>query len=298
MTDTKHRYVYSAVRVVPRPAAAEFANVAVIVGSETTGEWSLHQADDEARIRRFCGAEALTAAHDFLNHVGAEIDLAAFALEDDLPPRGERAAGVGEEWLRSLARSMMHVVQLSPPRPLLAADLSTAVQLAVSNLLVEPDVPRSRGMTKTRLVSDLRRSFAARGLASHLLVRPELTTNGRHPYEAVADMALIDERVLQLTQTWSFRSEDQRLVSRSTRAWAWSMRSLRESGAVLRLATGEWSVPPDVDLQVVCIPPDEGANRDVYQEALAIFEDIDAHHVELDVDTAAARAARLLDRSS
>ena len=124
------RYVYSVVRFVPDAARGEFVNLAVIAGSDETGEWKARRVQDISRAAAFAGADS----EPLIESVFEWLDLEMEHL------RGNTDQNAGEQYLTDFAeRCYRGYNQLTPPAPMLAADVDEALDWAFATKVVEPD---------------------------------------------------------------------------------------------------------------------------------------------------------------
>lgn len=299
------RHVYSTVRVVPNPATGEFANLAAIAGSDLTGEWTIRSIQNERRARVFCGHHALVAGHDFVSRIGMLIDLEAWNDDDfelQADTRTDDLEGhVSEAWLAQIAATNRHVVQLSPPHPILAESAEDALDVIFANMLPEP-LRRRRSLTKWALVSSMSTSFSAVGLQPKYDFERRVAFNASGPqrFHHTIDFAVADSHARQLVQAWSFQISEQSDLSRDVKAWGWTMRELREHGGEVSMHGRKVAVPADVPIEVVIAPPTDdagSAEQDRYGEALNVFDELEVSVTEHGQEAAIAdRAADLMGR--
>jgi hypothetical protein len=297
------RYVYSAVRVVPNPATGEFANMAAIAGSDETGEWSIRSLQNERRIRGFCGADALLAAHDFLTRLGMSVDLDERLLDEEGLVSFEDFAGrrdgplMRERWLQELADRNRHTVQLSNPAPVLASSAEDALDSIFEHLVVEPE-PRRKSLTKHRLLSNLNFQYLKAGLEAEqqFSYGAQLSSSGPKDYRHTIDYIVGEESAVQIVQAWSFQVAGQAMLSRDVKAWGWTMRELLEHGGNAITKTRRVPVPRDVEIEVVLAEPVADEPVDAYREALSVCADLSVPvHPHGDERSVAAEAVRLLN---
>lgn len=275
------RYVYSVVRFVPNPATGEFVNVGAIAGNEDTGDWSVRQAQNPKRARSFGPPESLNALFAFLTEVGRRIDLSD-ALETAAPE-------LSEDWLTDLHERHRNVIQLSPPAPLVADNAEDALDLVFSQL-IEPDfTPEQRSyLTKHRLMSTLRTSYRQAGIQPAMIRERTVLSTGR--LHTPIDFAVANGRAVQLAQTWSFQIQGHVEVAKEVKAWGYTIEALKVLGGVLDGASPV-RVEPDVDIEVLYARPLTDAQRQVFEEAQAVFADVGATAQELGGAVSISRAA-------
>jgi hypothetical protein len=296
---TQGRYLYSTVRVVPSPATGEFANIAVIAGSDESGQWSLRLLPDQGRARQFCGPDAISAAHDVLAQLGSMIDLHDWIVEGggeaDEDPDLVQADEVSERWLQDLYERSHRVVQFSPPAPVLADNVDAALDLVFPRVTVAPERRAHQRLTKWRLLSDLLRSYLSVGLkpSDFYHHRATLVAGGPKRFTYPIDFVVANGSAVQLVQTWSFQVSRQSDLARDVKAWGWTVKEFQDHGGAVTTPDRTLNVPSDVDIQVVVAPPESDQASAVYEEASGVFEELNVavreHGTEREVADLAAR---------
>lgn len=302
---SESRYMYTTMRVVPSVAAGEFVNLAVIAGSDDSGQWAIRLLSDEARARRFCGAEALAAGHDVIAHLGEQIDLHDLMVEGFEGTEGGRyyelASQVSERWLHDLHVAYQRGVQFSAPAPVLAETVDDALDLVFPRVTVQPEPKQRRSLTKWALLSALQKSYASAGLrsADHLLRGPTLIAQGSSQYTYAVDFAVANGHALQIVQTWSFEVAAQETVARDVKAWGWTVQELRQHGGIMELEGRRVEVPSEVEMQAVVAPPRTGQSTLGFDEASGVFRELQVAVSEYGAEAAVARrGAELLARAT
>jgi hypothetical protein len=297
---TLTRYVYSTVRVVPYPASGEFVNIAVIAGSDETGEWSLRTVPNESRVRQFCGPDALAAAHDALSHIGFMIDLQSWIISDQRDEDDRLRFGseeeVSEKWLLRLFERSQRVVQFSPPAPVLASTVDNAIDLVFPRVTVQPEKRTSTRLTKWRIMSDLGRGFLSAGLRPDDFLRNiNLTVSGQKTFTHPLDFVIVSGDAVELVQGWSFQLASRSTLARDVKAWGWTLRELKQHGGTVQAEKRSIDIPKDIPICVVVAPPADEASRPIYDEALGVFEELSADVKQHGQEPAvASKAAQLV----
>lgn len=286
------RCTYSVVRFVPDPARGEFINVGVVVGSEDSSEWQVRQIDNPVRARYVDEGGVLTAAWEFIDELGREIDDYEQSFDQLLEPE----VTVSEDWLWELHRRHRNIVQLSEPTPMAAESVESAVERIFDMMLVDP--VRSRSTFKRKLVASaaVRRAYRGLGLVpdENLFERPTLIAE---PHTERLDFAVANGEAVQLTQTWSFQVPDQETLAEQIKAWGWTVERLRDAGeASLRLPTGGTRfVGGEIDVEVVYVPPSVDGESPAMEGAWDVFDAVGAVPVPMSsAEDVAMRATRLL----
>jgi hypothetical protein len=285
------RYLYSVVRFVPDPARGEFVNVGAIAGSEDSSEWLLRQVENPVRARAVDDRKALEAVWAFLDRVGREMDEYEKAQESLFEPPVE----LSEEWLRRLYAEHRNVVQLSPPTPMVASTADEALDRVFEQMVLDPALRRHPFQKKHAALAAVRAAYRKHLVRKGVNLRERVALETAHHRERF-DFAVTNGRALQLTHTWSFQVPDQDQLAAQVKAWGWTVRDVQQGGGTVRLADGsQFEVHPDVDVEVVYVPPAPGQDAPAMRDALGVFEALKVAHTALeDADLVGARAHDLL----
>jgi hypothetical protein len=121
-------YHYSAIRYVPRPLAEEFVNIGVIAVSDDGEQLSVEFTSDWSRARALGGTE-----DDIL--MLRRLERAWRDEQQDAPLSRVHASGAGRAWLEGVYDQSANIVQLSPPRRALAADVDEVMDDLYESLI-------------------------------------------------------------------------------------------------------------------------------------------------------------------
>lgn len=302
------RYMYSVIRFVPDPTRGERTNLGLLVGSEESGEWSLELVPRRDRARKIDDQHILPNVVSELERLAGLIAQAADPTEYEADEQTV-ALDLTEQWLDELSEESGNVIQYSRPQPVLAGDLTGAIDKLWPLFIVEYEPAKRGSMTKHGVYSQVRQQMFAHRLArENVRMRATLRTAGSH---SPIDLAVHNGRAVHLTQCWSFQVQRTEQLLSDIKSWAWTVRDLRnhEDAHILRTDDGldeaeALSVAHDVPIAVVYVPPtNEGDQRTADQqrraleEALRAFddEDVDASAVTLDhAGSVAEQAAQSL----
>ncbi|MDQ6945670.1 MAG: DUF3037 domain-containing protein [Actinomycetota bacterium] len=285
------RFVYSIVRFVPDPARGEFVNVGAIVGSEESSEWQYRQIENPTRARALDERQTLDAVWSFLDRVGRQIDDFERAGETLFDPGVE----LSEAWMERLYVDHRNVVQLSRPTPMVAASADEAMDRIFDDLVVDPARRRHSFQKKHAALAAVRAAYRAHSVEKTKNLRERVSLQTDHHRERF-DFAVTNGKVVQLTHTWSFQVPDQEQLAEQVKAWGWTVRDVRRGGGQIGASTGEtWDVAPNVDIEVVYVPPVFEERAPSLRDALAVFTDVGAQFHPIDgADLVAVRAHELL----
>jgi Protein of unknown function (DUF3037) len=281
------RYVYSLVRFVPDPGRGEFINVGAIVGSEESSEWEVRQLENPVRARAIDERGTLEAAWGFLDRIGREVDLFEQSIEELFEP----ATIVSEDWLRELSTRQMHIVQVTAPTPLVAENISDAVEKVFGQLVLDPARPTYRFQKKHAALAAVRRAYRSHGFRLAENVFERVTVRTRH-HSQRTDFAVANGLAVQLTQTWSFQVPEQDALAEQIKAWGWTMREVQQEGGSLLLPSERnVRVPESVSIAAVFVPPERDYPAPAFEDAQAVVQELGAILVPLEQANEIAVAA-------
>ena len=125
------KFIYSVVRFVPDTFRGEFVNVAVIAGSEETGEWLVRRVGNTRHPQRLDPTTPITPVWAYLDGVVAVID----SLGDDA---GTSEFGeLNRDWLEAEHQRLGNIVQLTSPRAMVADSVEAAAASMFEQFVVD-----------------------------------------------------------------------------------------------------------------------------------------------------------------
>ena len=285
------KYLYSVIRFVPDPVRGEFVNIGALVGSEESSEWEVRQIENPIRARQMDDQKVLDAAWSFIDEVGRWIDQYHASLESLFNAQVE----LSESWMQQLYDEHRNIVQLSPPAPILAESTEEALERIFDLMVVDPSRRRFPYKKKHAALVAARRSYSrhnvrkGQGLHERVVLLAE-------PHRECLDFAVTNGRVAQLAHTWSFQVPDQDKLAEQVKAWGWTLHEVRVSGGVVKIGEqARLTVPKDVDIEVVYVPPMSERGSPAWQEARSVFAELGVTALTLeDANKLGERAHELL----
>lgn len=279
---------YSVIRFSPRPDRGELLNVGVVVVDPERQDARVSLVEDRHRFRVISNPGLVQSTFDYLSDWKT-------LVED-----GEGAISMmpADEWLRQRSDASHNLIELSAPAPILVADLDEAVSFLSKKFLPAPRQIAKRDVTRRRAISALREAYAYHGLVRgvNFVEKPLIRSKN---YSEVMDFAVRNGKAVQLAQTWNFKQRGIGTLLEGVKAWAWTVRDIRSTGATAKLEAESFSVPKDVDVEAVYIDPDTSEGADALAEALHAFRDVRAKAIRADhLAPTAQRAVRALEATS
>jgi DUF3037 family protein len=274
------RYVYSTLRFVPDPARGECVNVGILIGSELSEDKKLHLISNRRR------ATAIDAPGVFKNF---------WSYVEGFRNTFEREEGFSEAWLTEVWDSSNNIMQFSRPAPVDAISADEALEFLVGDLLIDaPLKPKRAAKTKSTALRQIRQVFRESGLGeeANFLERPVV----RGPnHSETFDFVVKNGNAVQLTQAWNFQKRDLKGLNEAIKAWAWTVKDIRDGGGRAKTDKFDIEVPKNIDVKAVYLPPTRPEAKEVFSEAQHAFSEIDAAAIKVDqVQEVADQAMRLL----
>ena len=283
------KYTYSAIRFVPDPIKGEFVNIAIVVGSDETGDWRIETIRNPARARK------LDDESKSLPMVIAELERVSARIEASAESDGETEFDVSSRWLFEMSQQSRGILQYSSPRTVVADGVDDAVGILWPRLVVDSEVTKRDALTKPKLMARFRSALRGRTVSrDHMKERVRLEASESR---AEVDFAFHNGVVKQLTQCWSFQHQDTEKVLTDIKSWAWTISRLRQRGGQVVASDRSYAVPRDVTLQVLYAKPTDSGSEGAMNEALQAFRDeaVDAKvHEAAQIDTVADSAEAAL----
>jgi hypothetical protein len=281
------KYLYSLIRFVPDPIRGEAVNLGAIVGSDATHEWDIRLVSNRRRAISIDDAKALPGVAATVATIEDQVEAAD----------GGGASPVSERWLTTLASEYRHVLQFTPPAPMVAATPADALDLIFGHVVLDPARAERSFRTKHRALAVTRGAYAARDIPAIAIAEKALVNAAG--YSGRLDFLIHNGAALQLAQSWSFELPGQDELIEEVHAWAWVTEAMRRGDARARLDDGRRiDIPPDVEVGVVFIPPRPEQRAPAFDEARRAFDQVRARAVDWEhADELARDAAYRLARA-
>lgn len=261
------RYDYAVVRYVPDTFRGEFVNVAVIVGSEKSGEWEIRTADNPRHARRLGDSKGLESVWAYINNVQALIEQSVMdAPEDEII----NSIQPSRAWLENEHHRLRNLIQISSPTAILADSASDALDKLFDVFVVDSEKTSRR--TRVAAITAIRDAFRLASPQLGGLVHERVKAIvGKQ--ETTIDFAVANGYLVQLAQAWSFQNRDPANTVQQIKAWSWTMQDLREYGGMIHIRNSHsYAVDRDVDVDVVYVGPETDDGRKSLDEALEVFD--------------------------
>lgn len=259
------KYYYAVVRFVPDTFRGEFVNVAIIVGSEDTGEWEIRMADNPRHARRLDDGKGLEAVWAYLNNIEGLIEQSA---NEELEP-GDEPICASRRWLEGEHLRLRNLVQVTPPTAIIADSVSHALERLFDVFVVDTEkISRRTRAAAVTAIRDAYRQVGPRlGGLVHERVKAVIGSQ-----QVGIDFAVGNGHLVQLTHAWSFQTREPANTVQQIKAWSWTIRDLRDYGGAIHFRNNQsYQVPSDVGIDVVYVSPETDDGRRCLDEALEVF---------------------------
>lgn len=268
-------YHYWIVRYVPDPVRGEFVNIALLVGRDGQ-DWAFRKVTSLQRATRL-GGDPLIANY-WLREFEGMVKALNHRQAPDPEPFFAALADTGENIsaaiIARLAARLNNAVQISSPFPIVAESAQAGLSMLFDHLVADPQV-QPRELFGTRVgnyVAEQFRRALPEGSRAVIRSRPHVLV-GAVP--RTANFAVAEDRVEQITNTWSFNLSDVEKVSTEIQAWVAHMNRLRRKGGTLE-SRGKppLSIPNDVQLRVVYEEPRLSSARPALEIAQEVWAEV------------------------
>ena len=276
---------------MPDPARGEFVNIGAVAGSDDAAEWELRLVSNLSRAKALDERGVLSKAFEF----AASLEDSIATLEPGASSE-ESVETMSTALLARLATDMQNVVQVSAPAPIAADGAAAALDLVFDQLVLDAARKSFPFEKKHRAQGAVRQAYRSHAVPTSAIRERAAVRSG--VFDGLFDFAVHNGRTVQLVQCWSFQLPNQSDLAEQVKAWSWLVHEIRRSGGELSFASGEASVPQDLDIFAVAIPPRADVDAPAYAEAQAAFAEIRVTEVapddadRLGVQAADALAAR------
>lgn len=279
--------LYSLLRFVPDPARAESINIGLVIGDRQNGDVRL-LLDLGSRRRAHVLADRRT-----VDSVWSYIHDLKSGIEHH---RGEwRDFRFTGEWLQERHDTASNLIQFTSPTPAMGRDIDEVAATLSEQLLRAPAaLYRDRRFNKSTLLKEVRRAYRSAGIEQTHLFEKAVVAGSHH--QETFDFAVANGKAVQLAQAWNFRQENLELLAEAVKAWAWTVRDIREKGGEATVEEKTVPVPKNVVISAVYAPPNTAQGRELLGEARHAFRSVKAVPVtEKQISRVANRAVKLLE---
>jgi hypothetical protein len=265
------RYNYWLLRYVPDSVRGEFVNVAVIVGSDDSGDWALRRADSLRRASRLGGDASVI--EDWLTRLSTSISSQATMLRPAVSSGSLRPSFASLDRVR---RQLNNTFQISTPTPVLATSAEAAAERLFTQLVSVAE-PRPKVALRAAAVRELKEAFYQAGDLGSKEVQQNVRLHvGRQ--QARFEFAIGQSRVAQLSHVWSFNRQGISDLAQEIQAASYAINRLRERGGRLenpnRPTQRDVELPPDIPVRVLYVPPETAQQQEIFGNAEEAWADL------------------------
>jgi hypothetical protein len=285
---TMSRFVYSLVRYVPDYGRGEFVNIGAIVGSEDLDQWDIRTTNQWGRLKALDRTVSVATVNDFLRPL-------LKLLEDN--EASHEGTMLSETVLSQLSNDHRSAIQVAPPKPLLAEDVESALDLVFDQLVPNEARGYSRGVGRRTVRKRLRTELVAANMIRDVDFREEVQVVAEQGFDGGMDFAITNGEVKGFVQAWSFDVQDREALRDEIRSWGFLVEKVRSGHSVVNVGTGSMRVADNAQVDALYVAPRDSADP-VYIDAIRVFNDLRVEHRPMDrASEVAARARALLNHA-
>ena len=187
--------------------------------------------------------------------------------------------GRGEIFWR-MVQGWHNTIHIAPPRRLVATDIDTALGILSGLYLSRRAVHDNRHkVTKVRQAVKTAYTDSAK-IAPHLVEAPLVNAVGK-PRKFDFGVAVEHERMLEISNSFSFARKSTTDVLDSTEAWTWRVDNIRSAGGRAILDDREIEIPSDTPVVAFVYPPNTTEQKETFVSATASWKELEIDVVEV-----------------
>jgi hypothetical protein len=196
-----------------------------------------------------------------------------------------------------ISLSTLHLASSEPVAQIIAEMLRRSCESAGSSPVRCRQVCTSLDPVWCRQIASSRHAYSSRGLVRGVDFDEASVVRGAHHRERF-DFTVLNGRVVQLVQAWSFQVPGQEELLEKIKDWAWTVEDIRKNGGEAQISERFVAVPTNVDVAAVFVPPSADSQSKALEEAMSAFGEVGARAVSLtEALDVATRARTLLQKS-
>ncbi|MCT2338038.1 MULTISPECIES: hypothetical protein [Corynebacterium] len=192
-------------------------------------------------------------------------------------------AGRGEIFWR-MVQDWHNTIHIEPPRRLVATDIDAALGI-LSRVYLSRRVSNDNRHKVTKVRQAVKTAYTdSVKIAPHFVEAPLVDAVGK-PRKFDFGVAVEQERMLEISNSFSFARKSATDVLDSTEAWTWRVDNLRSDGGRAIVDDREIEIPSDVPVVAFVYPPNTEEQRETFLSATASWRELEIDVVNIsDVD--------------
>lgn len=241
--------------------------IGVIAESMEEGTFKAHFADS----RRL--DSAINAQVKIIKDIVAQLESSSRELELGFKTsRGEIFWHMVQDW--------HNTIHIDPPRRLLAADIDAALGI-LSRLYLSRRVVNDNRHKVTKVRQAVKKAYTdSAKIAPHFVEAPLVDAVGK-PRKFDFGVAVEHERILEISNSFSFARKPTTDVLDSTEAWTWRVDSLRSDGGRAIVDDQEIEIPCDTPVVAFVYPPNTTEQKETFLSATTSWRELEIEVVDI-----------------
>lgn len=241
--------------------------IGVIAESMEEGTFKAHFADS----RRL--DSAINAQVKLIKDLVAHLESSSGELELGVN------TGRGEIFWQ-MVQGWHNTIHIDPPRRLVATNIDAALDILSGLYLSRRAVHDSRHkVTKVRQAVKTAYTASAK-IAPHFVEAPLVKAVGK-PRKFDFGVAVEHERMLEISNSFSFARKSTTDVLDSTEAWTWRVDNIRSAGGRAIVDDREIEIPRDTPVVAFVYPPNTTGQRETFLSATESWKELGINVVEV-----------------
>lgn len=281
-------YQYWTVQTRPTPTSVTTIGVGVIVEDPATGQLAYRFADKlHTLLSRFPNSEvAVHMIHD-LERWLKSVSRSSNSLELDV-------RFVPSGLLDTMAERWNNLISVSHRQRVPADSINAAVELLFDKLISPAKSPQ-----KIRRIDQVRAQVlhvyeSKEPLRKLIVSKPQLIIDDNLGEKA--DLGIIrGQEIFELNSAFSMVSQDLRRIEDRIQAWTWKMSTLRSSGAILNLTSGDsFEIDSNVPVVATLWPPQEKEQQNLLESMSGRWDKLGIDYIcKDDIEAHAEKLSKL-----
>lgn len=187
--------------------------------------------------------------------------------------------GRGEIFLR-MVQAWHNTIHVDPPRRLIATDIDAALGM-LSGLYLSRRVLNDKRHNVTSVRQAVKTAYTdSAKIAPHFLEAPLVDAVGK-PRKFDFGVAVENERMLEISNSFSFARKSANDVLDSTEAWTWRVDNIRSAGGRAIVDDREIGIPSDTPVVAFVYPPRTADQRETFLSATASWKELEISVVDV-----------------
>ncbi|WP_408910766.1 hypothetical protein ACKFRZ_07775 [Corynebacterium gottingense] len=193
------------------------------------------------------------------------------------------------EIFRHMVKDWHNTIHIDPPRRLHATDIDAALGI-LSHLYLSRRVVTDKRHNVTKVRQAVKTAYTNSAKIAPYFKEALLVDTVGKPRKFDFGVAVENERMLEIGNSFSFAKKSTTDVLDSAEAWAWRVDNLRSDGGRTVVDDREIEIPCDTPVVAFVYPPDTVKQREAFLSATTTWRELEIEVVDIsDVDNHTSR---------